>query len=90
MDEGTNSMTSRSPRMILRDHNPKGRVPVSSTTDKIKGYSNEAAGSAKKAVGKAVGDDSLHAEGSAQKAAGHAQVGVGKAKDAVKKVVDKA
>jgi len=63
---------------------------VSSTSDKIKGHANEAAGSVKKSVGKAMDDDKMHAEGAAQQAAGHAQVGVGKAKDAVKKVIDKA
>jgi uncharacterized protein YjbJ (UPF0337 family) len=63
---------------------------MSSTSDKAKGYANEAAGSVKKTVGKAVGDDQMHAEGAAQKAAGKAQVGVGKAKEAVKNVVDKA
>ena len=63
---------------------------MSATTDKIKGHANEAAGSVKKSVGKAVGDDQMHVEGAAQKAEGHAQVGVGKAKDAVKKVIDKA
>ena len=63
---------------------------MSSTTDKIKGYANEAAGAAKKVAGKAIDDDKMRAEGAAQEVAGKAQVGVGKAKDAVKNVVDKA
>ncbi len=62
---------------------------MSSMTDKAKGYANEATGSVKKSVGKAVGDDQMHAEGAAQKVAGKAQVGVAKAKDGVKNVVDK-
>ena len=77
-------------QMIQRDQNRKWRFQVSSTTDKAKGYANEAAGSAKKGVGAAVGNDRLHAEGAAQKAAGKAQVGAGKAKEAVKNVIDKA
>ncbi len=63
---------------------------MSSTSDKIKGHADQAAGSVKKAAGKAVGNDRLEAEGAAQKVSGKAQVGVGKAKDAVKNVVDKA
>ncbi len=63
---------------------------MSSTTDKIKGVANEAAGNVKQAVGKAVGNDRLRAEGMAQEVKGEAQQTVGKAKDAVKKLVDKA
>jgi uncharacterized protein YjbJ (UPF0337 family) len=63
---------------------------MSSTTDKIKGVANEAAGSAKEGVGKAVGSDKLRAEGAAQNLKGHAEKAVGDTKDAVKKVADKA
>lgn len=63
---------------------------MTSTTDKIKGMANEAAGSAKQGVGKAVGSDKLEVEGAMQKAKGDAQQAVGKAKDAVKNVIDKA
>ncbi len=62
---------------------------MSSTTDKIKGVANEAAGSVKQGVGKAVGSDKLRAEGAAQELKGHAQKAVGDAKDAVKTVVNK-
>ena len=63
---------------------------MSSTTDKIKGLANEAAGNVKQAAGKAVGNDRLHAEGIVQERKGEAQQAVGKVKDAVKKIVDKA
>lgn len=63
---------------------------MSSTTDKIKGLANEAAGNVKQAVGKAVGNDRLRAEGIAQEVKGDAQQTVGKAKEAVKKLVDNA
>lgn len=63
---------------------------MGSTTDKIKGMANEASGNVKQAVGKAVGNDRLHAEGAVQERKGEVQQNVGKAKDAVKKVVDKA
>ena len=63
---------------------------MSSTTDKIKGLANEAAGNVKQAAGKAVGNDRLHAEGVVQERVGEAQQAVGKAKAAVKKIVDKA
>jgi uncharacterized protein YjbJ (UPF0337 family) len=62
---------------------------MSSTTDKIKGVANQAAGSVKQSVGNATGNDSLEAEGAAQKAKGNVQETVGKGKDAVKSVVDK-
>ncbi len=62
---------------------------MSSTTDKMKGHADDAAGAVKKNVGKAMGDDRMEAEGAGQQAAGKAEVGVGKVKDAVKKAVDK-
>ncbi len=66
---------------------------MSSTTDKAKGYANEAACKIKQGVGKAVGNDRLEAEGAAQEVKGNVQVGVGKVKDAAKdgaKAVDNA
>lgn len=60
---------------------------MSSTTDKIKGMANEAAGNVKQAVGKAVGDQKLKAEGVVQELKGEAQQTVGKAKDAIKKAI---
>jgi uncharacterized protein YjbJ (UPF0337 family) len=62
---------------------------MSSTTDKIKGVANEAAGSVKQGVGKAVGSDKLRAEGAAQELKGHAQKAVGDTKDAVKHAANK-
>ncbi|WGJ16332.1 CsbD family protein [Methylocapsa sp. D3K7] len=62
---------------------------MSSTTDKIKGMANEAAGVVKQGAGKAVGNPNLEVEGVLQKGKGEAQQAVGKAKDAVKKVIDK-
>ncbi|MFN0218058.1 MAG: CsbD family protein [Hyphomicrobium sp.] len=61
---------------------------MSSTTDKIKGYANEAAGNVKQGVGKAVGSDKLEAEGVVQELKGEAQVAVGKTKDAIKDVAN--
>jgi uncharacterized protein YjbJ (UPF0337 family) len=66
---------------------------MSSTTDKAKGYANEAAGKVKQGVGKAVGSDKLEAKGDAQELKGNVQVGVGNVKDAAKngaKAVNKA
>ncbi len=61
---------------------------MTSTTDKIKGMANEAAGNVKQAVGRATGNDRLQAEGLAQERKGEAQQIVGKAKDAVKEAAD--
>jgi len=63
---------------------------MSSTSDKIKGLANEAAGNVKQGVGKMTDNDRLRAEGKAQEIKGEAQQAVGKAKDAVKDGVDKA
>ena len=63
---------------------------MSSTTDKIKGMANEAAGAVKQGVGKMTDNPKLQAEGAIQKKAGEVQENVGKAKDAVKKFVDRA
>ena len=62
---------------------------MSSSTDKIKGAANEAVGNVKQAAGKAVGNDRLTVEGALQERKGEAQHAVGKAKDAVKNVIDK-
>lgn len=61
---------------------------MGSTTDKIKGYANEAAGKVKQGVGRAVGNQNLEAEGIAQEAKGDAQKAVGKAKEVVKNAAD--
>ena len=67
---------------------------MSSTSDKIKGYANEAAGKLKQGVGKVGGNDRLRAKGVAQKMKGEAQRAMGQAKvankDAADKVADKA
>jgi uncharacterized protein YjbJ (UPF0337 family) len=70
--------------------NIEEEIQMSSTTDKIKGLANEAAGNIKQVAGKAVGNHELHAEGIVQERKGEAQQAVGKVKDAVKQVVDKA
>ena len=62
---------------------------MGSTTDKIKGYTNEAAGNVKQGVGKAVGSEKMQIEGAAQKLKGKAQVAVGDAKSAVKEGANK-
>jgi uncharacterized protein YjbJ (UPF0337 family) len=74
----------------MRRHHHLRRIVMTSTTDKIKGAANEVAGAVKKGVGDAVGNPKLQVEGEAQKLKGQAQGTVGDAKDAVKKVVDKA
>jgi uncharacterized protein YjbJ (UPF0337 family) len=51
----------------------------------VEGATQKGVGSVKEAVGKAVGNEKLQAEGMADKVAGSAKEGVGKAKDAVHK-----
>jgi uncharacterized protein YjbJ (UPF0337 family) len=62
---------------------------MSSTSDKIKGYANEAAGKLKRGIGKAVGNDRLRAKGAAQQMKGEAQKTLGQAKDTIKDAADK-
>jgi uncharacterized protein YjbJ (UPF0337 family) len=57
---------------------------MGSTTDKIKGHTNEAVGNVKQAVGKAIGSEKLEVEGGVQELKGEGQVAVGKAKAATK------
>ena len=61
---------------------------MSSTTDKIKGATNEAVGKAKQGIGNATGNDKMKVDGAMQEAKGDMQKAVGNAKDAVKKAVD--
>ena len=61
---------------------------MSSTTDKIKGATNEAVGKAKQGVGNATGNDEMKVDGAMQEAKGDVQKAVGHAKDAVKKAID--
>lgn len=63
---------------------------MSSTTDKIKGLTNEAVGNAKQALGKATGNDRLRAEGIVQETKGEAQQAKAKVKDALKERIDRA
>ncbi|RMQ47102.1 hypothetical protein ALQ04_00073 [Pseudomonas cichorii] len=63
---------------------------MSSTSDKVKGMANEAAGNVKQGVGKATGNSRLQAEGKAQEVKGEAQQIKGKTKEALKKGADKA
>lgn len=62
---------------------------MSSTGDKVKGMADEAAGSVKQGVGKAVGNERLQVEGAAEKVKGQAEKASGDAKDAIKKGADK-
>jgi uncharacterized protein YjbJ (UPF0337 family) len=66
---------------------------MGSTSDKARGYTNEAVGKVKQGVGRLIGSDELEAKGAAQEVKGKAQVTWGKTKDAAKngaKAVDKA
>src|ERR1700736_3913916 len=62
---------------------------MSSTTDKVKGATNEAVGKAKQGIGNAVGNDKMKVDGALQEAKGDTQKAVGNAKDAVKKAIDR-
>lgn len=61
---------------------------MGSTTDKISGLANEAAGNVKQGVGKLTGDEKLKAEGKAQELKGEGQQVVGDAKGTVKDAAD--
>lgn len=59
---------------------------MGSTSDKLSGAVNKAAGNVRQAAGKATGSKEMQVKGKMQEA----QQAKGRAKDAVKKVVDKA
>lgn len=61
---------------------------MSSTTDKLAGLANEAAGKVKQGVGHVTGDTKLKADGKAQELKGDAQKVAGDAKGAVKNAAD--
>lgn len=61
---------------------------MGSTADKIKGYANQAAGKIKEKLGRATGSGQTETRGNVQDVKGKAQVGMGKAKDAIKKSVN--
>ena len=67
---------------------------MGSTTDKVKGVANQAAGKAKEGVGKVIGNEQMQVEGVAQQVKGKVQRKVGEAKDVGKdtanKIADKA
>jgi len=66
------------------------RHATGSTSDKISGAANEVAGKARQGVGKTIDNKEMQAKGGVHEAKRMAEVAKGKAKDAVKKVVDRA
>ena len=62
---------------------------MGSTSDKVSGLANQAAGTVKEGIGKATGDVKLEAEGAAQDAKGKVQKGIGDVKGAIKDAVNK-
>jgi uncharacterized protein YjbJ (UPF0337 family) len=67
-----------------------GKLSMSAMTDKATGAVDQTVGAVKRAAGRAVGNVNLEAEGEAQLANGKVRSAVGKAKDVVKNVIDKA
>jgi len=63
---------------------------MGSTTDKVKGATNEAIGKAKQGIGETTGSDRLQGEGAIQEAKGKGQKALGDAKDATKDAVNRA
>jgi uncharacterized protein YjbJ (UPF0337 family) len=79
-----------SPGIVSPKFTFQRRVPMSATTDKVKGAANEAIGKAKQGVGEAVGSDRLQGEGVIQEVKGKGQKAVGDAKQATKDAVNTA
>lgn len=63
---------------------------MSSTSDKVSGYANQAIGSIKQGVGKVVGSEKLQAKGAVQELKGKGQVAVGDVKATIKDGADAA
>ncbi len=62
---------------------------MGSTSDKLSGMGNEAAGKVKQGIGNLTDDEKIKAEGTAQELKGKGQQAVGDAKEAVKDAADK-
>jgi uncharacterized protein YjbJ (UPF0337 family) len=78
---------------ILNDLSQEAQTKESSmgsTTDKVKGATNEAIGKAKQGIGEATGSDRLQGEGAIQEAKGKGQQALGDAKEATKDAVNRA
>jgi uncharacterized protein YjbJ (UPF0337 family) len=58
--------------------------------DRIKGAADQAKGTVKKVVGKAIGDQKMQAEGTITKLTGKVESAVGGAKDTLRDTVNKA
>jgi uncharacterized protein YjbJ (UPF0337 family) len=81
----------RHPAVVLAMLNRSERENfMGSTTDKIKGATNEAVGKAKQGVGEGIGSDRMQGEGAAQEIKGKGQKAVGDAKQAAKDVANEA
>jgi uncharacterized protein YjbJ (UPF0337 family) len=63
---------------------------MDSTSDKLKGSANKAAGKFKQVVGEATGSEKMKREGQGQEIKGDIQKGVGDAKEAFNKAAEKA
>jgi uncharacterized protein YjbJ (UPF0337 family) len=63
---------------------------MGSTSDKIKGTTNEAIGKAKQGIGEATGSERIEGEGAMQEAKGKGQKAMGDAKDLAKDAVNRA
>jgi uncharacterized protein YjbJ (UPF0337 family) len=75
--------------VVNRDRYHVRRWIMGSTTDKVSGVANQAAGKVKETAGKATGSEKLEAEGLAQQAKGKAEKLAGEAKKAVKNATNK-
>lgn len=62
---------------------------MGSTSDKIKGVANEAAGNIRQGVGKATDDHEMHDKGVLQERKGEAQQDRGEAKEQLKRTIDR-
>ena len=63
---------------------------MGSTTDKVKGATNEAIGKAKQGIGEATGNERLQGEGVIQEVKGKGQKALGDAKEATKDAINEA
>ncbi|WFU39349.1 CsbD family protein [Bradyrhizobium sp. CB82] len=63
---------------------------MGSTSDKIKGATNETVGKAKQGIGAATGSERMKGEGTVQEVKGKGQQAMGDAKDAAKEAIDRA
>jgi diguanylate cyclase (GGDEF)-like protein len=90
LDDARGPRRVRAPNRTKSLKEPGGSHPMSNTSKRIRGAAKQAGGTIKKAVGKAIGNQQMEAEGRVDEIAGAAEQTTAKASERVKGAVEEA